>query len=502
MVLPFPKKIGYVPALVAAFGLAGALFAEGNPLRISVIVLALVIVTVLGFNVSGGLRSPAGSYVIALGIFSGLLGVLVKVILYEPLAQNVPNADHTLTIYLVGMTGTYVAAWAANAFAFKKPLLAGRLTQENTRQAMAGTMAAAVVLPALIGFLSRSGGNGSLSSLVNQLNLALPLTVLIAVYQQVKFTRGKSSFTWVAFLAWAYITFLGLLTYSKQGIFAASVAWIVAAAAARLRVGILQVAALTTVSVLAILILVPYSQYGRNFRGQGDTAAYQFLRHPLETRQKALAAEGAGSFQGYHWFNQPEGLLDRLTLVPIDGALIARTDQVGPLGLHNLFLYVQNLLPHFLLPGKPTINFGNDYAHEVGVLAPDDVSTGVSFSPFGEAYHLYGWWGVLLIAPTVQFVLFFVTQSVSGTTDQTPWALFYILAFSHAAAEGALNYPFYVFSVATAALIASALAIVYVMPIFGSLVVGPERLRLRQTPVVRSLPPRRRGQAAAETAGT
>ncbi len=55
-------------------------------------------------------------------------------------------------------------------------------------------------------------------------------------------------------------------------------------------------------------------------------------------------------------------------------------------------------MPHFLLHNKPNIGFGNIYSHELGgMIAEDDSTTGISFSPSGEGFHIARWTGVLIV---------------------------------------------------------------------------------------------------------
>ena len=430
----------------------------------------------LGFNAAGGMQTPSGSYILFVVIFTGLLGTVIKAVLAEPILDNVPGADQTLLVYLIGTCGTVAAIAASRRLAPEKALLTGRLTFENSDRVVIGCIAGGVGVPLLLSYFF-AFQNGGILSIVRQLNIALPLSVLIAVYQQVKRTGGRSSFSWPALVAWAYGTVFGLLAYSKEGIFTPSIAWIIAAGAARLRLTFLQLIVIVPVGLIAVGILVPYAQYGRVFRAETTAdwhVAVNILSHPLETRKMEKEAEESG-FELYHWYNHPQGILDRLTLVPIDSALIQKTDLTGTLGLGNVWLYFENIVPHFLFPGKPDVHTGNDYAHEIGMLAPDDHTTGISFSPYAEAYHLDGWRGVVILMPALQFLMFWVMEQVVGSTNDGPWALFFIAAFGHLAAEGSLAFPVYIMSFGAEAIIATAFFMIYITPVFSSLIVGPQR---------------------------
>ena len=210
------------------------------------------------------------------------------------------------------------------------------------------------------------------------------------------------------------------------------------------------------------------------------------LKHPIETRdlyQLRSEIEQSRRKTEIHWFDHPQGLLDRLTVLPIDDALIYATDHGRQQTLYVLATYYMNAVPHFLFPNKPDVGWGNVFAHEIGLLAKTDHSTGVSFSPFADAYHDGQWLAILVIAPLMFLVLFFVVDSVAGSTDQTVWGIFYILYFSHFAAEGMMNITTYAASTITFALVFAAFVISRIAPLLGQLVTLPKPMRLQRAGV-------------------
>ncbi len=489
MTIPFPRRFAYVHATVFAALLAIVLLGEANPPTMCLTVFATIMVGTFAFNLAGGLVNPVGAYVLFTVLFTGVAGTVTKALLNEPLIENVPNAGQTLLVYLIGTCGMAVAVLVSKKLALKKALLEGKLTSENTSQVVVGCLAGGILVPFL--FLLLFSG-GAVFSIIRQLNIALPLTVLIAVYQRTRETNGRSSFTWPAMAAALYTTYNGLIGFSKEGMFSSWLAWVVAAAAARLRITIPQVMFTVGGAIVSVFLLIPIAQYGRNFRNNGSnaTVAMDLLSRPLEIRRMVKAKEAELPPELYHWYRQPEGIMDRLTLVPIDSALIYRTDILGPIGLTNIGNYFINILPHFILPGKAELNTGNQYAHEIGMLAPGDHVTGISFSPYAEAYHTGGWMGLLIVMPAVLIFMFTTIQSVAGDTDRAPWALFFIAAFGHLAAEGSLLFPVYIGSYGCEALLATAYFMVYVTPIIGTLIIGPGRTAMKQTVGPRAVPRR------------
>ncbi len=128
----------------------------------------------------------------------------------------------------------------------------------------------------------------------------------------------------------------------------------------------------------------------------------------------------------------------------------------------------ENVVPHFIWPDKPAILTGNVYAHEVGLLAEGDESTGVSFSSTAISYHLLGWFGVFLLAPALWFLLFTVFDSLCGDTRKSPWGLIVLVLYSHAAPEGDINAIIYMIFYSAFGVIFAAVIGAYVTPVVGT----------------------------------
>jgi hypothetical protein len=186
-------------------------------------------------------------------------------------------------------------------------------------------------------------------------------------------------------------------------------------------------------------------------------------------------------------------------MISVDDGLIDQTERAGTFGVSPLIVGFQNLVPHFVWRDKPVIGFGNLYAHELGGLPDDDYTTGISFSPSGEAYHMSGWLGVFILAPLMWILLFVIFDSLCGDTRTSPWGLLMVAYFSHMAPEGMLSGITYTIGYVSFAVIVAALSAAYVMPIFGTLMKGPEAISLRRIAAVRSVPRRVRAVSVADT---
>jgi hypothetical protein len=296
----------------------------------------------------------------------------------------------------------------------------------------------------------------------------------------------------------------GLLTYSKQGMFTPIVCWLTAAASQRYRLRMWQVIALIAFSVYSVRVLSPLSQVGRALvpdnasNSQRAALTYDLLTHPTRLRAEYLESNSVDYESGIrstNYFDSPQGLLDRLTMMPMDDRLIAYTLQGHTVGNSRLGYYFLNWIPHFILKNKEQFAPpgaaapGNYYGHEVGVLSADDYGTGISFSPTAEAFHMSEWFGVLLIAPFVWTILFTVTDLVCGDLRRSPFGLIAVVALAHVAPESLLGGLVYFIFFGNLAIIVTTVFCSYAAPIIGALFRGrvqqPEAMLAAGQPAAR-----------------
>ncbi len=445
---------------------------QGATLLLACTAAAFIVLASLAFNAAGGLQYPSGAYIFFNALLSAGLGIVVKAVLNEPLNTNLTNAQYTLTVYVTGMCAMLVASFINQRFRRRVPLLRNTLGNLRIDQVALGCVIISIVVPYV--------APRSITGTVNQFNRFGILAILFSVANKVKVTDGRRSFTWVAFIAWAYTTMIGVLAFSKEGMFAASVAWSIGAVASGYKVSWKKAVVLIGIAVPSVMILTPFSQVGRVYKVEGSSSVgpvLDLLSHPLQTRDLYLQSEAEYYLAGteYHWFDKPQGLLDRLTVVPIDDALIYATDHGHPGSLNAVWSDLVNVIPRYLYPEKPTLLWGNVYAHEIGLLGEGDESTGVSFSPYADAYHTGRWLGISVISCGLFLLLFLVCDSVAGTVADGPWALLYLALFAHSASEGMLGAIVYGATTYTLVVIAAQLITTHVAPIIGAFAIAPKR---------------------------
>ena len=485
-----------------AFVFAAAIFVvqimqHTDPL-FSVLFFAYIILSTLAFNVAGGFSRASGFYVFWFALLTCIVGGVWKAVLGEPASSNLVSPVATLLTYVVSMAMIIVCLLLSQRLTRGTRGLSGLLHTDDVNLGLAslgcllaneGTVLANIFLP---------GGSGSLVAIINQENAFLPFAVLLGTVHVIRSSGGRRSVNVVTLVSGLLILiFGGLLNYSKQGMFTPIVCWGAAAASQRYRLRPWQVGLLLAFAVYSVMILSPLSQVGRAQIPDGaDNYARAQLTTDLLTHPTRLRAEYKGSTESVipgervagfakGYFDSPQGLLDRLTIIQADDRLVTYTLQGHTDGYERAVYYFINWIPHVILKDKEkyapigATNPGNHYAHETGgLLSPDDYSTGISFSPTAEAFHLEGWPGLLVIAPIVWFLLFTTVDLICGDLRRSPYGLIAAVYFAHVAPESLIAGLVQFIWTGNIAIIIAIVFCTYFAPILGTLLSGPADPRM------------------------
>ena len=489
MRLSLPERI----PLTYGFLFAGSVFLmqqiEHTALYFSSCCFLFIVVAIMGFNAAGGLTRPSGGYLFFFATLTLVVGLCVKILLGEPADSHLLRPHLTITVYLVGICTMSLTALASRRFSRKRPLLETAVTDSRMKAATAGCLVIGVLLTILTHTLDR--GQGTAFSALIQINRFAELAIILGVIDSIRTSGGQRSVSIFVLLAMASLFIVnGLLSFSKEGMFSPIACWTVAAASESYRIRRGQLVFLVLGLFFVSYYLVPYSQYGRTVTAPslfGNIAVAEHLFETLPTVRAVYLARQRQEDQGSSdYFDTPQGLFDRLEMVSVDDKLIDATVLRGPEGLFPILTDFEAVVPHVFWPNKPAILWGNVYAHEAGInISEDDFSTGISFSPVGEGYHLATWAGLLLLCPAIWGMAFLFFDSLCGDVRRSPWGLLVLIYFAHAAPEGYLGGVIYVTFYVGFAIIFAALTAGYVMPIIGSLFIGQQSSHagLRRSPL-------------------
>jgi hypothetical protein len=497
--IPYPERISLWHALSFAAVLSGVQLFEGTAPLFTLCSFLFIIIATIAFNVAGGLTRPSGAYVFFYALLAVIVGLCWKAILGEPADSHLLAPLLTMQVFLGGITAMLGAVFVSRRLTSKRALLGNLVTNENIQNATVGCMVTGLVVTFILLFSQGQSGQaqsgGSVLSALSQLNRFLPMAIILGVIYQIRKSGGTSSVNIPVLVSGVAIFILGLIGFSKEGLFTPFLCWAVAAGSMRYRLNLYQIIGGIFVVFFMQQFLVPYAQYGRNFRSETGSitdnvdTAINLLSNLEETRQRAeQSIHDAYEAKAQGYYNTPQGLLDRFQMLSADDMLIDGTERHGNFGYSPIVMGFANLVPRVFWPNKPSINFGNLYAHELGGLAEDDFTTGISFSPSGEGYHIDRWMGIFLLAPILWILLFTLYDSLCGTVRDSPWGLLAIALFSHAAPEGMLGGIIYMLGFSALSIAVAALSAAYVMPMLGMLVKGPGQVSIGRSVPVHTIP--------------
>jgi hypothetical protein len=494
--LPFPERIPLTPAFVFAILLCVIQLFQGTKPAFSLGCFFFILFSALAFNVGGGFTRPSGGYIFFYATLTVIIGVVWKAVLGEPADSNLRNPLLTIAVYTAGIGMMLVAVYFSTRLKTRNALLGKMVTDANMQTATVGCLIAGL-LYIVIGPYA-TGGNGSVISALSQVNRFFPMAIILGVIHTIRRSGGTRSINLPVVLAAGFEFVIGILGFSKEGILTPFLCWTVAAASQHYRVSRTQLVGGILATIFIFQYMVPYAQYGRNFREESGASnldvSLSLLSNLGYVREQYLESSGGagGDEGGYGYYNTSQGFFDRLQELALDDALIENTRQFGTFGLSPIIEGFENLVPHFIWKDKPTPFYGNVYAHQIGILGDADESTGISFSPTTEAFHLMGWLGIFVLAPTLWLVLFVVFDSLCGDDRKSPWGLLAIVTFAHMAPEGGISIIAYALGYTVFGIVFAAVMGAYLMPILGTFFIGPEGIQIRRGAPIRSVPNRLR----------
>ena len=299
MRLPFPTRIPIQKMFVFAAAVFVVELLEHTDVYFAVLFFAYIMLSTVSFNVAGGFSRASGTYVFWFALLTCILGGLWKLFLAEPGDSNLISPDVTLATYIVSMGMILCALKISHRFTRNAPGLSTVLRANNVNlghAAMGCFIASELAVQANV-FLPH--GNGSLVNIINQINLFLPLAILLGTIHTIRLTGGQRSVSVLTALCGGLIfVFGGLISYSKQAMFTPIVCWAAAAASQRFRLRFWQVAILAGFSVFSVTLLSPLSQVGRQIVPDNATAyqrlllSVDLLSHPLRLRRDYIESLG------------------------------------------------------------------------------------------------------------------------------------------------------------------------------------------------------------------
>lgn len=480
--IALPSRIPPAKAFLFTAVLVLVELVEGTDPRYALLVFAYFMLSVFAFNVAGGFTRPSGAYIFFYSTLVAGVGTVYKALLGQAAQTHLESPVLVMSVYVGTVLALMLAAFLTRRIATSRDGVAGLLHVPKVDMSTSALGCVVMV------FLINNAGSvfpvtsGSILHAIYLINFFLPLGILLGTIAAVQNSNGRRSTSPLTVCILIYATYNGILSFSKQGMFSPFVCWVLGLAWAGFHLQKRHILTILTFAFIAQTWMVPLANVGRE---QGASPEYggplaiaeHYALHPGLLRELNRETQSAYSMLDIWYYGTPQGIFDRFTMLPNDSQLISYSAQGHYFGYLPLSIYFGNWVPHLINPNKAdsTGVGGNKYAHELGQLAEADVSTGISYSPSGEAFHLDGWTCVLLVQPFIFLVCFVITDWVCGDLRTQPWGLLPMLLFAHIAPEQLLGGTIVYTWTGNVGTIFAILVCGYVTPVFGRLLKGRER---------------------------
>lgn len=482
MRLALPDRVPILFVIVYGMLMLTVQQAEHTMILFSVLYFAFVVLSAVAFNYAGGFDRLIGAYIFWFALLICIVGVTWQAVLGEPGESDLQDPLLLMTTYIGSMISLIVVTAILKKVDVRRFAVGSerRTGQLNYNSAGLGCVLFSLIITTLIALFGIAPG-GIISAL-RQLDVFLILGIILSTIGAIQDSDGRKATNGINRFAILWSVYQGMLNFSKQGMMTAPVCWLIAATYMRLKLRSVHIVAIIIFGILNFTVFTTLSQSrdlaipGGSYL-QSTELVIRLLSHygALHAHVQSVLGNGVSS---HDYFRTPQNaLIDRLNMLGPDDALVSYSSRVAPLGLEPVKNYYINLIPHFLYRDKPATLNGNYYAHEVGgYLAEDDFTTGISFSPVGEAFRLEGWWGIFGLLPFVWLVLFLTTEAVCGDIRKSPWGLLVVVYFGHAAPESLIAGLIYYTGFGNYGLLFAILFCSKFAPVIGAIFYGQQKI--------------------------
>jgi len=454
MRLPWPTRVNLKIVMYLALTLMVVQLLMGTSPVFAIGVFYFIIVTSVSFNLAGGMNTFSGSFIAFMALETIIISQVAKLFYGQAADTNLMTPLTTIAVYDAGISCVLFAAFITSKYKRKHPIFnadsdGNRLVGMSIASSIIGIVS--LLLVGLYGFEGDlSVKKGDIFGYLNQFGGFVPLGVLLGTAFIIRKSNGTRSARWWTILPMIFLTLDGIALETKTGIFQPALMWLLVCAAYGYKLNKKQVIGVLSVAIFAAYIIFPVVQYMRGFTRTGDLInrgklVFQYLADNslLSIRENYIATEQLkeeGSADGYFYFGTDKGMLDRMSLIEMEDAIIYRTEVSVPRGAGPMVDGFLSMVPRVIWSDKAkweagSISMVNVMGREIGILAPTDETTYISFSTFGSTFFMVGWaWSAALIL-AVLVPMFLIMDSFYGSVKTNMFALFVVLGNMHGAPE-------------------------------------------------------------------
>ncbi len=479
MRLSLPTRVPLSKAFVFAVVFFCVQQIEHTGIFFSLLYFAFLILSVVAFNAAEGFTRISGAYIFWYATLIVIVGVTWKAAVGEAADSHLFTPLLDMALYSASMVMLLLVTLLNKKMDFRSMGVGGGFSTAELNYTGAGLGCLILWFGIIYADVIFGQAPGGLVSALVQVNVFGPLGLILGTIGALKDSGGRRSTNWITMIAFCYMGYWGLTSFSKQLMLTPMVCWVVGALYSRLKVRAIHVVAIVAMVAVSFTFVSQLSasrDLAEGLDGTQRAALVAYLathRSVLEAHVKdhedMIAENGVGE-----WYDKPQSpLIERLSMIPPDDSLFAYTAKGHYEGMAPVVEYFSNLLPHFLRPNKQSTYGGNMYAHEMGYgLAADDTTTGISFSPVAEAYHCEGWGGIFWLLPVLWIMLFSSGDFIVGDMVKYPWGLLVVVWFAHMAPEQLLGGMIYFIAYGNFGMLLAIIVVTRIAPILGALFMG------------------------------
>src|ERR1700744_2228164 len=193
MRIPFPTHIPVQKALLFAVVVFMAQQIDHTDLVFNMLFFIYMLLGVVAFNYAGGFSRASGTYIFWFVLLTCLVGGVWKIFLGEPGDSNLTSASATLTTYIVSVAVMMVALFLRNRVAPSPRGVSVLVKADDINLGLASLGCLIANQLATSAKILLPGGSGNISNIILQINVFLPLAILLGTIPPIRSSGGRRS---------------------------------------------------------------------------------------------------------------------------------------------------------------------------------------------------------------------------------------------------------------------------------------------------------------------
>ena len=298
----------------------------------------------------------------------------------------------------------------------------------------------------------------AIGGILSYLGAVSSIGLIFAVAGKVKLAEGRKIGSPLLGALLTLNTFPAIYGVSKQGLIQPILAILLTAIAFGYRFTTTKVLIAAGLVVLSFSPFQNFSKLGHGFfveryPNQGMIAAISSFWYEAQQnggltefiRSLTVQTQVESVKQFGEYFGKSYGVLDRFAMIAPGSTLVAKILDVGPVG-YDQFWGGFTILPKSITGIAAENASRQGFGHLVGILADEDLTTGISFGLFPDAFGIGYFSGVLLIGLSYSTALFAACRKVSSTLQNNIYGLSLFVSTTHIVNEASTSFiGFFIF---------------------------------------------------------